>query len=541
MLTRPNRLFRWLGFGSLCAGFAFTLMCGSAMAADQFTIDSSPDSFGAVVTDAAGNGYVAWEHLGTGGAADTPMFCKLPPGARRCAHPIALSLPDASVGGEADANQLFPILGPGSTVWVVTSRYVLDDTLIWTSSNGGASFGGAWEIPYVPFCPQPPEDYPPCKVSYSYADGTTIDDALPITPDYATYDGQVYETDTGQPSVNWLESSSNPSLGFNLDDTAETSGGVPNASEFDFINAGGGGIGGSALGTTKTGYVVEAYWLETTPYLLGYYVFSASTLEPITPQGSGGWYGPMSLGDGYLPRMADGAKGLFLLSADGSGAIPDRVDIRKFNASKHWFDGPRRVTDAGDASIEGGGLAENYTTGELAVVWPTFNDTNDLMRLYVSTDGAARFSKAQYIARVSSTYPIRDNARVAIAPKGTGFVTFLDGNGLEVADLFPISANYGTLAVHGVVVKVPVTCTAPKGYCRVILTLTHGSPAKLAASDWRVRAGTTRSLKLDLNPGAITLLDSHHHRLQALLTVVIHLPGVKKANTTTSSVTLSGP
>ncbi len=140
---------RLMGLAGVMVALAWGLVASSAWGADQFTIDRHPDSFGAVVTDAAGNGYVAWEHLGTGGAADTPMFCRLAAGATDCADPIALTLPGAGglsgggplSGDELNANQVFPILGPGSIVWVVTSRYVADDTVIWTSTDGGRTFG----------------------------------------------------------------------------------------------------------------------------------------------------------------------------------------------------------------------------------------------------------------------------------------------------------------------------------------------------------------------------------------------------------------
>src|ERR1700758_2024634 len=96
---------------------AVALACGwaggAARAADRFTIDAKPDSLGAIVTDPAGNGYLAWEHYRPGGAADVPTFCKLAPGAKRCTHEVALALPGASAGSLANANQLFPILGPG--------------------------------------------------------------------------------------------------------------------------------------------------------------------------------------------------------------------------------------------------------------------------------------------------------------------------------------------------------------------------------------------------------------------------------------------
>jgi hypothetical protein len=103
-------------------GAAIGLLPAVAQAADQFTLDANPASFGAVVTDSAGNAYVTWEHsLGTGGIGPAqPMFCKLPPGAKSCKDPIKLSLPGAG-NDQNNADEVFPILGPGSTVWVVTA------------------------------------------------------------------------------------------------------------------------------------------------------------------------------------------------------------------------------------------------------------------------------------------------------------------------------------------------------------------------------------------------------------------------------------
>jgi hypothetical protein len=154
---------------------------GSARAADQFTIDHHPDSFGAVVTDSAGNGYVTWEHLGTGGAADTAMFCKIPAGTHSCPGAVSLPAPGAAfqslTGDELSANQVFPILGPDHVVWSVSPRYLADDTLIWTSTDGGATWGAAREIPYYPVC-----DTTPCllpALSVSYPGLTDIDDIDP--------------------------------------------------------------------------------------------------------------------------------------------------------------------------------------------------------------------------------------------------------------------------------------------------------------------------------------------------------------------------
>lgn len=504
----------------------------AAQAAHQFTIDSSPQSFGAVATDSAGNGYVSWEH-GTLGGTWTPMFCKLAPGASRCAHPIALALPGGNAGGDPSANEVFPILGPGKIVWLVTSRYTDDDTLIWTSSDGGTSFGPAHVIPYVT-CSDPTV---PCQPSYSYADGTDIDDAIPVTPSYQAYAGQTYLTSSGQPSVYWLESSFDPFLGFNLDNTAETLGGPMGASEFQFHNPGGGGVGGSTLGATSTGDVVEAYWRESSPMALDYYVFESPNGHPISPQP--GWTGPASLGNGYLPRLADGAKGLFLLSADGSGQTPGSVDLRAYNDGTHSFGAPHHIAGAGNSLYDGGGLGENLANGELAVAWPTFGTNVDFMRLFVSTDGGARFTSSEYVAAVGGGYAGRDNARVAVANNGTGFVTFLDDAGLQVADLFPLSANFRTFHVSHDAIAVPVSCTAPKGKCKVTVALSNPHSGRLAKGSFTVSAGTTRTVKLKLGPAATSLLASHHKHLGATLALTLRLPGASTYKTS-GRVTLVG-
>lgn len=535
--ARPVSVLRRAAIALTSTALACCLLAQVARAANQFTIDPTPDSFGAIVTDTAGNGYLAWEHTGTGGAADTPMFCKLAPEARRCTDPVSLPLPGVSgySGDELSANQLFPILGPGNVVWVVTSRYVADDTVIWTSTDGGRTFGGPHEIPYIPSCTESP--CPPA-LSVSYAGLTDIDDALPVTQSYATYDRQTYLTSSGQPSVYWLESSNNPGLGFNLDDTAETYGGPAGATAFTFGNTGGGGVAGSALGTTSAGEVVEAYWLETTPPKLAYYYFrEPHTAVPISPQN--GWAGPVTIGPGYLPRMADGAAGMFLLSADGSGETPNAVDLRKYDTATHAFGSAHKIANAGDALFAGGGLGENYDTGELAAVWPTFGDTNDLMRLYLSTDGGSRFSPAQYVASVGGAYADFDNARVAIADNGTGFVTFQDANGLEVADLYPFGTQWRILYVHGSAVDAPVTCPSPKHSCKVTVTLTNLHGGKLAGGTFNISAGATRTLAIPLDPAALTLLAARHGRLLATLTVVVH-PAGASANTTNARVTIRG-
>jgi hypothetical protein len=163
------------------------------------------------------------------------------------------------------------------------------------------------------------------------------------------------------------------------------------------------------------------------------------------------------------------------------------------------------------------------------------------MRLYLSTDGGARFSPAQYIATVGSSYRNMDNARVAIADSDSGFVTFRDAGGLEVADLAPIAAQYKTLKTNGKVVDVPVTCPAPKGICKVQLKLTRGKGKTLeilASGKFVIAAGATETLKVPLKAAGRKLLVSDHGHFTATLTIVLHdFAGIQS---TTAHVTVLG-
>ena len=534
---------RLMALGCMLVAVVWGLTVSSAWAADQFTIDPSPDSFGAVVTDAVGNGYVAWEHLGTGGAADVPMFCKLPPGAKRCTDPVALSLPGAGglagggalSGDELNGNQVFPILGPGSVVWVVTSRYVADDTVIWTSTDGGLTFGAPHEIPYYPSCSSTPCLLP--ALSVSYAGMTGVDDVLPVTLDDATYDRQVEST---PPSVYWLESSNNPGLGFNFDDTGELYGGPAGTTEFAFDNTGAGGVGGSALGTTTAGEVVEAYWLDSTPLRLAYYYHRPHTPVPISPQA--GWAGPVTVATGYLPRLADGTAGLYMLSEDSAGHAPqpNLVQIRRYSTTTHSFGAPRTLASngAGDANLfVGGGLAENYDTGELAALWPDFKDAGtSVMRLYLSTDRGSHFSSAQDVATIGSAYPASDNARAAIADNGTGFVTFQDADGLQVADLEPLGVQYARLKLHRhFVLELPVTCQAPKGRCTASASLKVKGTV-VARGHRSVQSGKTSILLMVVGAKGRALFAAAHGHLRATLELTITHPSTKPDRRTIHTV-----
>ncbi len=514
---------RPMGLMCVIGALVWAGMVSPAYAAGEFTIDRDADSFGAVVTDAAGYGYVTWEHRGTAGAADTPMFCRLAPGATRCSDPIALTLPgagDLNAGGplsgdELNADQVFPILGPGSTLWVVTSRYVADDTVVWTSTDDGQTFGAPHVIPYYPACGIT------CllpDLSVSFPGMTDIDDVLPVTLDYQTYGRQV---ESSPPSVSWVESSNNPGLGFDVDGSGWLEAGAAGVSEFAFDNTGSGGVGGSALGTTAIGEVVEAYWLDSTPPRLAYYYFPPRPgSSPISPQVA--WDGPVTVDTGYLPRMADGAAGLFMLAEDSVDPSdrPSLVQIRAYSTASHTFGPPHTLASDGAGAANlfvGGGLSENGSTGQLAAVWPDDSAGGaSVMRLWLSSDGGARFSAAQDIATLGPGYAAFDNARVAIADNGTGFVTFEDADGLQVASLEPIGVQYARLTVvHPWALELPVTCQAPDHTCTATASVRVGA-VMIAGGRRRVAAGRTSTLRLELTATGQARLAAHR-RLAATL------------------------
>lgn len=128
--------------GLLTAAFWATgLLAWSAPAAakDLFILDSQAASPGNVIEDGAGTAYVGWIHKsGSLAVPDPPMFCKIPVGGT-CTNPITLPIPGATSTSD-EVSGVFPVFGTGSTIYVVGPRYVDNDVVVWTSTNGGESF-----------------------------------------------------------------------------------------------------------------------------------------------------------------------------------------------------------------------------------------------------------------------------------------------------------------------------------------------------------------------------------------------------------------
>jgi hypothetical protein len=171
-------------------------------------------------------------------------------------------------------------------------------------------------------------------------------------------------------------------------------------------------------------------------------------------------------------------------------------------------------------------LGQSYTTGELGVVWPDVAGDDALMSLFLSTDGGAHFSGGQAIAQVGNGYAVNDNARVAVAANGAGYVTWEDGGGLHVADLEPLTNAYERIKVHHPgLLELPVTCESPKGPCDASATV-RAKGSKIATGHRKVPSAMTKILVLRLNATGVSLLSkARHHQLKALVTLKItHSP-----------------
>ncbi len=412
-----------LAAGLLGMSFA-VLVPATAQATNLFTLGSKGKT-NAIVTDASGTGYVAWDQPAANPATEPEVvqFCKIPRGGT-CTAPITLPLP---AGPSEEIIQPFPVLGshPG-VVYVVGPRYIKDeDTLIWTSTDGGATFSA--------------------KTIHSASPGKTgVGDVLldPNTPagiePTQDYFGMAFN---------------NPGLGFGFTANEIVSG----TTSFTFASPGEGGVASSTLGYV-TGTIedkstkaqihpeVEAYYNLSSPapgvFFYRYYAKGGNVDGEET-----GWEGPFKASNGYVPRLASGPAGLFMLSTDiPSGespeAQPSAVDVRKFDETTHTFGEPVQIakipTSAGTL-FNSGDIYENPTTGYIYVAQPVVNGAGEyVMRLWESTNGGMSFTGERDIATIGFGYS--EIPRLAVATDGQGWLTFNDAVGQEVADLNALPA-----------------------------------------------------------------------------------------------------
>lgn len=375
---------------TVAAALVLAALPAGAPANNLFTLDPNAVSNGQVVTDAAGNAYVAWVSEGVGTGVDPVRFCKIAPGGS--CSPITLPIPGATSLSDSPA-AAFPVLGAGSTVYVVAPRYARDDVIFWTSTNGGASFGAGVER--------------------------------------EAYSGKSEPTDVLLRGSTFLIGAFNPGLGFSVADAL-----APASSEFEFSNPGSGGVLSSSMGLDGANPVI-AYANFTDPYSLFFYRYKGS--GGLTTEAN--WAGPTFIANGYAPSLAGGPAGLFMASQDYSGGkYPNAVNVRRFTGAGF---GPAKTlaVDSSTNLFAGGAIAQSPSGNRLAVAWPGKRSADGayVMRLFTSIDGGASYAES-HIAHIGSGYGLNANADLATNDSGAGWLVFTDSSGLRLADLSPIAA-----------------------------------------------------------------------------------------------------
>ncbi len=400
----------------LAVGVA-ALLPSAAGAQNVGTLDAQASSIGHVVQDAAGNAYIAWTRKATG-TAETPEFCKVPKGGSAC--PSATTLPIPAPAEAVDSpSGAFPVLGAGSTVYVVAPRYVMNDVLLYTSTDGGATFGA-------------PQD-----VTGAFSSTTDPDDVLLSGSEI-------------------LIGSHNSGLGVSALSTA--GGGL---GDFKLEEPGPGGVASAAFGLDQAGNPVQAWFnLNTPPYTLDFAHYNGSGSKTLESD----WTGTQEVTKGDEPALAGGAGGLFLLSQDytsPSESYAKAVDVRKYTGSS--FGPPVRLFVDKETDLYAGGAIAESPAGHVAVAWPEFYGiTPAQMRLEISTNGGASFTAAPNVAALGSAYGDMRNASLSLGDDNEGWLTFENAAGLQLANL-----NSGaTETTKSTVGSDVITLKGPKGCVR---------------------------------------------------------------------------
>src|SRR3954447_13276495 len=118
----------------LAAMMALGVAAPAAMAGTPFTIGTgkNPD---VLVDPSGGAATAAW--IDTTQTPDRIATCRFPRGASSCSQQLL-----ANDGlGDGDADEPYVLRRPDGAVIIVMYRYVQSDVWVWTSPDGGATFG----------------------------------------------------------------------------------------------------------------------------------------------------------------------------------------------------------------------------------------------------------------------------------------------------------------------------------------------------------------------------------------------------------------
>ncbi len=191
----------------------------------------------------------------------------------------------------------------------------------------------------------------------------------------------------------------------------------------------------ASLGLASPGNPVEVYWefLNNSPIDFSRFNGPDSLTNP------GEWTSPAEVTKGEDPRLAGGSSGLFLLSNDFSGGSSEAemVDVRKYTGT--GFGAPLTLVSQRPFNTQTGGAITQSPNGHIAVAWPSGSGGSAVMQLFTSTNGGASFGATTDIAHIGSGYTDSDNAQLTLNDSGGGWLTYHDGEGLQVANLSPLS------------------------------------------------------------------------------------------------------
>lgn len=410
---------------ALLTAAALGIGAGSASAQNVGTLDPAAATPGHLAQDSAGTAYVAWTRKSTSGA-ETPEFCKIPKGGGACASPITLPVPAPAESVDSPAGA-FPVLGAGSTVYVVAPRYIRNDVLLYTSTDGGASFG-------------------PAQIVAS------------------SYSSKSNPSDVFLSGSEFLIGAYNAGLGFSA---LSTSG--EGLGSFVLAEPGPGGVASESMALDSAGNPVQAWYnLNSGQYSLDFAHYNGSGSKTSEAD----WTGTQEVTKGYVPSLAGGASGLFLVSEDynsPSESNPSVVDVRKYTGSS--FGAPLRLFEDKNANLFDGGDIAQSPGGHVAVVWPQFGASQAEMRLLVSSNGGAGFTQLPNVAALGSSYTDQANAQLTIGDDNQGWVTFVSSAGLQLANLNSgAKGSGGTQTSH--VGSDVITLSGPKGCVKPGQTVT---------------------------------------------------------------------
>lgn len=430
---------------------------GVASAKNIFTLDTNPaaGAFAPVVVDSVGTGYFAWKHNG-GSAPNSTMFCKVARGGT-CANPIVLPTPPAGFGGGTEVDAAFPVLGSGATVYVVGPRFIQQDVVVWTSTDGGITFGPATQV----------------AQTFAYKGNTDPSDVL------------------AAPLGGFYVSAHNPGLSL----ISVPASGTGPATSADLTPPGGlTNVGDSTLGLAgggPTGNPVVAFDLANggQPRTINFRSYSGAG----DPNDAANWAPSAQVTTGIQPSLAGGPSGLFMASEDTDAAGHyTQIHVRRYTAGSGF--GAPVTTLQTDTSDDNGGRIFQTPGGRVLVAWQGLPraDGGVAIRLYDSTNGGASVSSVGDVAEgtpFNAIYLIR----VAAADDGQGFVSFHEiGSGLlRVADLTPIDATVQVAGIQSARGKIVIRA-AFNTPGRVLVTSQITNASALIASTHRCQAGHVR-------------------------------------------------